>query len=329
LEQVHVTSLFSRGLRLGLVAGLGIALAMPALAMAAESSNSLATQTRLIAEAHDQGGRTQAILAITVTGEDGLPASGAVVISDQGKSLAGVGLDARGQATATLTLVPGDHSISAVYEGDATHKVSASTDYAVHALVGAAPDFSVSVAPGSLSLKQGQSGSVVASVTPVNAGSLTAPMFVTMSCSGLPDQSACTFTPENIEVLPNATAAIPSTMVIATQSASLAKAVPEARPGANPVAWAILLPGTLGLAGLAFSLRCRRLFSRIVLLALVGIVTVLGATACAPLYKYRNHGPPTNRPTPVGTYNLTVTAQSSNGITANTRTTTLVLTVTQ
>ena len=63
------------------------------------------------------------------------------------------------------------------------------------------------------------------------------------------------------------------------------------------------------------------------MLGLVGIVAMLGMTACSPLYTYRNHGPSPNLPTPTGTFTLLVTAQSSNGITATTHSTTLALTV--
>lgn len=320
-------SMFSRGLRLELVAALGIAVAIPATAVSAESSRGIATQTTMTADTHDRGGHTETILTIAVNSEDGLPASGAVVIKDHGKPLAGVALDGQGNGKATVQLVGGDHSLSAAYAGDATHLVSASQASTVHALVGTTPDFSISVAPTTLSLQQGQSGAVIASVNPVNAASLTAPMFVTLSCSGLPDQTKCAFTPENVQILPNAKTAVTSSMVLATQAPSLTGALPAVR-SANPVAWAILLPGTLGLVSLAFGARRRRWLSRVVLMALVGFIAVLGATACAPLYNYREHGPSQNLPTPAGTYNVTVTAQSSNGVTATTRFTQLALTVT-
>jgi hypothetical protein len=61
--------------------------------------------------------------------------------------------------------------------------------------------------------------------------------------------------------------------------------------------------------------------------ALVGLVTVLGATGCNPRYNYEHHGPPINPATPAGTYTVTVTAQSSNGVTAITNSTTFALTV--
>ncbi len=167
------------------------------------------------------------------------------------------------------------------------------------------------------------------SITPINAASLTGPMFVTISCSGIPDQTTCTFTPESIEIPIGATAAITSSMVLATQAPSLTKSEPLVYRDARPVALAVLFPGVLALGGLAFGVRRRRFLSRLVLVALVGFVTVLGTTACSPLYNYYNHGPPQNRPTPPGTYNVTITAQSSNGVTATSHASTLALTVTQ
>ena len=73
--------------------------------------------------------------------------------------------------------------------------------------------------------------------------------------------------------------------------------------------------------------RRRRWLQRLALVALVGLVTTLGTTGCNPLYYYYNHGPPDPPATPSGTYNMLVTAQSSNGITAITNSTTMVLTV--
>ena len=322
--------LFGRSLRLEAVAGLGIALAVPAPALGADSARGVATQTTMTAQTSDLAGHTRAAVSIEVIGEDGLPASGAVAITDHGKPLSGVALNAEGKAKATIELVAGEHSLKAVYQGDQTHAASTSAVSGLQAMAAAAPDFSVSVAPVTLSLKQGQSGSASALVTPINPSSLPAPIFVTLSCSGLPDQTKCTFTPENVQVTPAATTAITSSMVIATQSGSLStKAVPAPGFRANPVAWAVLLPGGLGLTGLAFAGRRRRWLSRVMLLTLVGFVAMVGATACSPLYNYRNHGPTPNLPTPTGTFNVTIAAQSSNGVTATTHFATMALTVTQ
>ncbi len=320
--------MFRRGLRLQWVAVLGVAVAMPGFAATAARTQQ-ASQTSLRIDTRDGNGRTQATLSLTVIGVDGQPASGSIAIQDQGKPFAGLVLDAAGRATATIDLEGGDHSLSAVYTGDPAHLGSSSEVTPVHAVSGSTPDFSVSIAPATLSLKQGQSGSATVSVTPINAASLTAPMFVTISCSGLPDQSACTFTPENIEIPIGATAAISSSLVLATQATSLAKAEPNAKRGAQPVVLAVLLPGALILGGIAFSARRRRFLSRFILLGLLAFVSVLGTVACSPLYNYHNHGPPHNLPTPAGSYNVSINAQSSNGVTATTHKTTIALTVTQ
>jgi Big-like domain-containing protein len=312
-----------RGLRLQLVAAIGIALAVPTLAFAAQNERSVATLTTLTLETHDQGGRTQATVAIAVTGEDRLPATGAVAVSDFGRQLAGAALNAQGQATLILDLLEGDHSLTAAYTGDDTHRGSRSQSFRVRAQASATPDFQISVAPVTLSLTAGQSGTAVASITPVNSSALTAPMFVTLSCSGLPDQSSCNFNPENIEILPNATVPITSSMIVQTQ----AQEASLLRPGSNSVALAILLPGAIGLGGLAWSMRRRLWLQRLSLLAMVALVAMLGTTACNPQYRYFNHGPPPNPATPAGTYTVDVTAQSSNGVTATTHFTTMALTV--
>jgi hypothetical protein len=119
-------------------------------------------------------------------------------------------------------------------------------------------------------------------------------------------------------------------MVLQTYAASNnVKATPPSPPGnrSNPIVWALLLPGALGLGGLAFGTRRRRWLYRLSLLALVGLVTMLGATACNPRYNYLNHGPPPNQATLPGTYNILVTAQFSNGVTSATLPTTFALTV--
>jgi len=327
-----VTGMIRRGLRLELVAGLGIALAMPALAFAAqngdaqpasEPSSRVSTRTTLVTEMHDQAGRTRAALAVTVIGGDRLPAAGSVAIEDNGRPLAGAALDEQGIAHLQLTLAAGPHNLSAAYSGDTTHKPSVSVAAAAQAQATSTPDFTVSVAPATLTITPGNAGNVVVSITPENASSLTAPMFITLSCSALPDQSSCTFTPANIEILPNATAPITSSMVVLTQQASSS----IARPGDHAAALAILFPGAFALGGLAWAVRRRPGLQRLALLALLALVSTLGTTACNARYKYYNHGPPVNPATPAGTYTIEVTAQSSNGVTATTHSTTMALTI--
>ena len=307
-----------------LVLGLGMALAVPAMAVDGPQS----TATTLTVETHVQNGRTVAMFGVAVRGEDGLPASGVVVIEEDGRQMAGAALSAEGHARLELTPTPGEHNFIAVYNGDASHQASVSQAIGARAQATATPSFGISVSPSSLSLTAGQSGSAIASVNPVNASALTAPMFVTLSCTGFPDQSSCTFTPENVEILPNATAPVTSSMVVTTQARNRTGHLETpGRMNGSPVALAALIPGALGMAGLALAARRRRWLNRLFLLALVGFVATLGTTACAPRYNYYNHGPPFNLPTPAGTYTMQLTAQSSNGITATTQSTSFVLTV--
>lgn len=314
-----------RGVRLEWIAALSVAFAPPAWAAGPQGAIQ-GTATTLSANTRFQNGHTLASFAVAVKSQDGAPASGTVVVEEDGRQLGGAALSAEGRARLEFALPPGDHSLSAIYSGDATHEGSVSGTARVRAeAASSTPDFALSVAPASLSLTAGQSGNAIVSLGPINASSLSGPMFVTLACSGFPDQSSCTFTPENVEILPNATAAVTSSMILTTQNRNRTSEV--RRPDRRPVVWAVLLPGTLALGGLAFSARRRRWLSRLFLVALVGFVSLLGATACAPRYNYYNHGPPFNLPTPTGSYTLQITAQSSNGITATTHTTTFALTV--
>lgn len=332
---------FRRGLRLELVAALGLALAMPTLTVAAAHAQITDTQTTLTAETRDQGGHTQVTVAVDVSDTDALPASGPVTIFDHDKQLAGVALDAQGQAKAVLDLAGGAHSLHAAFAGDATHKASVSQSASVQAAVTATPDFQVSIAPATASVTAGFSGTAVVTVTPENNSSLTGPMFVTLSCTGLPDQASCTFTPDNVQILSTTPATCAtgsaasdcpptSTMVVLTSAASTttsASPATKSAKGSSPVAWAFLAPGVLGLGGLAWGARRRRWLKHVSLVALVALITLLGTTACNPRYNYQHHGPSPNPGTPAGTYTITVTGQSSDGVTATTHSTSFALTV--
>jgi hypothetical protein len=300
---------------------------MPALTAAAESA--LATQTTLSAETSVQNGHTQATVEVAVTGEDGQPATGAVTISDKGKPLAGATLSAEGQAKIVVDLAAGRHHLTAQYVGDDTHESSVSPVADVAAAPTVTPDFQVSLAAVTpttfpLTVTAGTAGTVAVAITPSNATALTAPMFVTISCSGLPDQTACIATPENLEILSTTTTAPTSDIVIQTYAASTKTASTHK---ANPIAWAILLPGMFGLGGLAWGFRRKPWLSRLSLVALIALVTTLGTTGCNPRYGYENHSPTPNPGTPLGSYTVTVNAQSTNGVTAISHSATFVLTV--
>jgi hypothetical protein len=346
LEQVHVRGMNRRSLRLKLVAGLGVTLALLVLPVTAANAQSVSTETSMSVTTNDQAGQTKSTALVNVTGADGLPTAGAVSIIEGGRQLAQVALNPTGQATSVLTLPGGEHALRAVYSGDTTHLGSTSMSTLVQAQASTTPSFQLMLAPVApaalpLVLTAGNAGTINVSIVPVNPSALTSPMFVTLSCSGLPNQASCNFSPANVEILPTTPTSCPtgspasacppvSSMVLQTQAAGTAArmTVPAAHGnGSSSVEWAILLPGILGLGGLAWGTRRRAWLSRMALIALVALVTMLGTTGCNPRYYYFNHGPPTNLPTPAGTYTVTVTGQSSDGITAITQNTTMVLTV--
>ncbi len=326
-----------------MVAGLGLALAM---LPAAAATQGIATWTTMNVATSDQNGRSQASIEISVTGADGQPVSGVVAIEDGSRTRAEAALDGAGIARSTLTLSGGDHELRAVYLGDALHAGSTSPAAETQGTTSDAPGFDVSIAPVSpntfpMTLTPGQTGTALVTLTPQNNSSLTAPMFVTLSCSGLPNEASCTFTPASIEILAttptscasgSAASACPptSSMLLETQAPGGPNGTAMiVRPGRNtqPIAWAILLPGMLGLGGVAWSARRRAWLNRLALVALVGLVLTLGMTGCNPQYYYYNHGPGAPPATPAGTYTVTITAQSSNGVTAIASKTTVALTV--
>jgi Big-like domain-containing protein len=333
-----VRGISCRGLRLQGFVALGLALAV--LPIAAQQ---ISSQTALSVETHDVSGRTQAIASVAVTAADGLPASGVVSIAEGSRTLAQAALNADGKATAIFSLSAGDHSLRATYLGDSAHRISVSPTSQVTGQTSSTPNFAISlaaVAPSTLPLTvtAGDSGTIAVTLTPEDNAALTAPMFVTLSCSGLPSQASCAFTPESLEILATtpascaagspASACPPvSSMLIQTQGQGGAQVVPPAHRERNPVAWAILLPGIFSLGGFAWAARRRRWLQRMALMALVGLVTLLGTTACNPRYYYEHHGPTPTPATPSGTFNVIVTAQSSNGVTSISNTTTMVLTV--
>lgn len=332
-----------RRVRLELVVGLGIALAM--LVLPDKAGAQIArTETTMTVQTSNVAGHAQARATVTVTDDNGAPASGIVVIQDGIRQLASVALGSAGQATANIDLPTGEHTLTAVYQGDAKLQASVSRPQAAATTTtGSAPDFQVTVsALNPSSLTAGTAGTATVTVTPMSNAALTSPMFITLSCSGLPNEAACSFTPASLQIVsttptncasgsPAAACPPTSSVVIQTQGQGVGHTAMFTPPGSgrnpNRLGWALLFPGMLGLGGLAWGPRRRRWLNRVLMLAALGVVTMMGTTACNPQYHYYHNGIPANPATPSGNYTVTVTAQSSNGITAITHSTTLAMAV--
>lgn len=351
LEQVHVIGTFRRSLRLHWIAVLGASLGLSPAGHAIPGSS---TSTTLAAQSSTQPcpasaqlTTTLTTLTVSVTSSGGTP-QGTVIIDDktsptaQPVQIASATLNASGQATVSLYLAPdvsgNPHSLTATYQANAPYLQSTSAAASVDIVSSQCTSpFAISVSAvtpaassGAMTLTPGQSGTAIVTVTPsqeyvVSLGSTGSPTFVTVSCTGLPTLASCSIAPEILQLAPAQDAGVNSTLLIQTSSGTV-RAVPPGRKN-NPVAWAILLPGMLGLGGLAFGARRRRWLARLSLVLLVGLVTTLGTAGCNPLYNYYHHGPNNPHETPPGTFNVIVTGQSSNGVTATTINTTMVLTV--
>lgn len=332
LEQVHVRRMISRFQRFKLMAGLGLALLMPALAWAGTG-----TTTTVTAAESTVSSCTVTTLTLGLSTSTA-PLAGTVTVYDSGSgsatSLGTVTLGTTGSATVSYLLGDGAHTLYAVYAGDDTYTTSTSTSQnetvssqCSNSFILQASSLVNSSTSTTGSLTAGQAGTSTITVIP-NASfvaALSAPAYVEVSCSGLPDQSYCSFSPTTVEFGVGQYASGSSTMILQTEAASTAKLE---RNGRNtPIAWAFLLPGLLGLGGMAFAARRNRVLQRLSLVMLLGIVTMLGTTGCNPRYSYYNHGPSPNGATPSGTYTVKVTGQYNNGLSATSASTTVTMVV--
>jgi len=328
--------MISRGLRLKMVASLALGLVFPALA-AAQTTN---TTTTVNASSSTANSCTLTTLSVAVTAGSAIP-SGTVTVFDSGsgtaKQLATATLSSTGTSSLTFDLADGAHTLYAVYAGSDTYgkSTSASQNLTVTSqcsdlyVVSASSVVNNSDSASGSTLTAGQSGTSTITVVPSEAfieelQSAGSPGTVELSCSGLPDQSSCTFSTTNLTVSNSQYKALTSSMVIQTVAASTTTSMHR---NASPIAWAFLLPGILGLGGIAFSARRNKVLRRLSMLGIVAIVTVLGTTGCNPRYDYQHHGPTTNAGTAAGTYSIKVTGQYSDGVTATSKSSTISFTV--
>src|SRR5277367_3510849 len=308
------------------------------LATAGAQTLRVATQTTLTTSMQEVGGHEVTTYSATVVSADGTPATGVVRLAETGRTLASAALDSTGKAEIRADgLSAGNHTLLAVYGGDAAHVASQSESVVAQAAQ-SANSFTLSIAPTTVAVASpGQAANVVATIA--SGSAFTG--FLSLSCAGAPVSTGsstdgslpvgvtCTFTPANLQVI-KAGSTVTSDLTIQTTAPAgqlsqkeRSRAVGET---GHPLVLAVLLPGVLGLGLLG---RKRKFFGRIALMLLVGAVGVLGTTACNPRYHYLNHPPTANDGTLPGSYTLTVWAQTSNGVTASEQFTTLGLTVNQ
>jgi hypothetical protein len=293
------------------VAGLAFIFSILASAQA-----QVATHTQLSSAATDHG------LTFTANVSDsvGNPATDGIVTlkNTQGLSL-GSAFVKDGQATLTLDQQPSGQ-VFALYSGSDDFRPSTAQAQVTGDATSTLPDFTVTASPTSLSLNPGQYGTIVLTITPLNGFN----EMVTLSCSGNPAQSACTFSPATLTPLNGAV--VTSSLQITTQASSGAML---AWPGhSSHTAYAIVLPGLLALAGLG-ALRKRSGLNALSVLGLAALLVAgtLGLSACAQRYDYLHHPPAFNPGIAAGNYTITVAAYSNNGASVTSHTLNIALTV--
>ncbi|MFZ0662071.1 MAG: hypothetical protein WAM66_05215 [Acidobacteriaceae bacterium] len=306
-------------LRHGTVRLAGLALG---ISLAASAQAQVATHTQLVSSASDHG----VTFTARVSDIAGNPATGGVVslVNAQGASL-GSAFVKNGEATLTLDQRTSGR-VYADYSGSTGFRASVAQALVSSDATTTLPDFTLTANPTSLSLSPGQYGTVVLTITPENGFD----DMVTLSCSGNPAPSACTFSPTTLtpplDPTTNAPLPINSTLQITTQGASGASV---AWPGSGShVVYAIVLPGLLALLGLG-TVRRRSGLNKFRVIGMVALLaaSTIGLTACAQRYDYLHHPPAKTTGIAAGTYNITVAAYSSNGATVTSHTLQIALTV--
>jgi hypothetical protein len=277
---------------------------------AAESTAS--TRTILTVATNDAGPRTRATLTAHVAAPDltGAP-SGVVNFRAEQTDLGSAFLDGEGNASLqTDSFSAGNHQIIAIYKGQTGYLPSTSEPQRVHANVSTVAGFTVAATPSSLSTPVGGFVSSVVTVTPVNGFNA----YVNLSCTGLPVNTTCTFTPLSVPASCTTSASgvetcTPGSSVMQIQTLAPSPPTTAVNAGGSAMRrYAFIFPALFGLAGLGSSRRRRNLA-----LSLLAFAGAMSMTACSQRYNYLNHGPPDNTGTPVGSYIVTVQAQSSTG----------------
>jgi hypothetical protein len=271
------------------------------VAGAAAAENTAATQTTLTVATDNAGPRTRATLTAHVSGDQTGSPGGVVNFRSGNMDLGSAILDGEGNASVKTDVLPaGNHQVVAIYQGRPEYQISSSKPTAVHANASTVAGYTVAASPTSLSTTVGGFVSVVVTVTPVNGFNA----YVNLSCNGLPVNTTCNFTPLSVQA--SCTTATSGTQTCTPVTSAMQ--IQTQTPSPNIAAFAF--PALFGLVGLS---ACKRRAWRNMLLGIVALAGAMGMSACSQRYNYLHHGPPGNPGTPVGTYAVTVEAQSSTG----------------
>jgi hypothetical protein len=219
-------------------------------------------------------------------------------------------------------LLVGSDSITAQYIASGSFATSTSVALVITVNTPLPADFTLSVSPTTMSVTDGHIGGTTLTVTPANGFSSP----VSFSCSGLPAETQCSFSPQT--VAPDGTDAISSKLTITTTPA--AAQLHHWAIGSQRPLLAFLFPG-LG-ATLGLTIRRRRKLSKEV--RLFGLLLLMFSltfflSACGSSTRGSSGSAGSGNPgTPMGTTSITITATSA-GSTPISHSGTLTLTIMQ
>ncbi len=280
----------------GVLSGTPTAVGSSSFSITATDSNSISntqsytlaiaqasTTTTLKASAATITAGASETLTATVASSGGTP-TGTVTFLN-GTTVLGTGTLASGVATLTSTTLPvGADSITASYaaSGNFAASTSTATVVTVTAATAAAQGFTLAVSPDAVTVDQGLIGTTTVTLTPTSgyAGKIT------LSCSGMPASSSCTFSPTATSFTGSGNT--PATVTLSLATFSLPTKTASLRQG-SPLPWqsdpmpllagAFWLPGLLAAGvGLRKKLPARTLH----LLLLLTLLTSLGIlSGCA------------------------------------------------
>ena len=242
-------------------------------------------------------------LTATLSPSTAIAPTGSISFLDGTTSLGSAPIGAGNVASLPVTFTTaGNHSITAVYIGDADYTGYTTTAQTVNVVTAG---YSITASPSTLKINAGQSA--LTTITMSSYGGYAGT--VTLSCVGLPDWAGCTFAPGSLTADGSGTA-VSSKMTITTLgSSSGVITAMDSGPGSRSsvVLAEIWLPlGFVSLLLMGVSGRkragARKLMLMLLLAGALMSVTGCGAANCC--------GVPEATP---GTYQVTVSAAASSG----------------
>ena len=274
------------------------------------TSNSLATPKLALTVPSSATSGSPVTMSVSVSGSGATP-TGSVKFYDGTTSLNSATLASGSASYTTSSLSAGTHSITVQYSGDSNYAAATSTASTI-TINAPAPDFSISATPTSASIAAGKSTTSSISIGPANGFDAA----TALSCSGLPANSTCSFSPSS--VTPSGSAAT-STMTITTNVSTSASAALHtgifgsltAAGSSGALLTLLFWPGTWR--------QKRKAGLRMLVLAAVSVFALHTLTGCGGGPTKSSTGPIT----PAGTSTVTITATAGSTIHSTTFTLTV------